>query len=125
MPVKRQGSFASVYSSFAPPPPPGRPRPRSLAVEPPAPPLVTKDNDYVNVDDLQWEENSDALPEEWTQRFTRTQSRELTPDITQCKWLCRSVPESMGRFGHSTTGLPIGHTTYDSYVNGVGKLCEA
>ena len=79
MPVKRQGSFASVYSSFAPPPPPGRPRPRSLAVEPPAPPTVTKDNDYVNVDDLQWEEDSDTPPEEWTQRFTRTQSRELEP----------------------------------------------
>ncbi len=79
MPIQRQGSFASVYSSFAPPPPPGRPRPRSLAVEPPALPTTTKDNDYVNVDDLQWEENSDTLPEEWTQRFTRTQSRELEP----------------------------------------------
>ena len=33
----------------------------------------------MNVDDLQWEENSDTLPEEWTQRFTRTQSRELEP----------------------------------------------
>lgn len=72
MSVTRQGSFASVYSSFAPPPPPGRSRPRSLAVEPPIPPLVTKDNDYVNVDDLQWEENSDTPPEEWTRRFTHT-----------------------------------------------------
>ena len=82
MPVTRQGSFASVYSSFAPPPPPGGSRPRSLAVEPPVPPSITKDNDYVNVDDLQWEENSDTPPEEWTHRFTRTQSRELESKST-------------------------------------------
>ncbi len=99
MPIQRQGSFASVYSSFAPPPPPGRPRPRSLAVEPPALPITTKDNDYVNVDDLQWEENSDTLPEEWTQRFTRTQSRELesksVPSVKEHANPCQKILGSL------------------------------